>query len=299
MKKIVLIALILCLLFTAGCKNNDSSDTKTGADDGDASTLTMVSAPPNASEEEKLAYLYADAGANLYQIGMMFMDMGMRRCAESTFALALTNVSSMRYAVDCLLEMKGEGPHDDIRLRDWDMIAALGWASPFPYFFEGVIHEAQGEGAAAAECYRKASLNPNLLEDGEQFKVIADLDENALKSLQTSLEELEDTIIDIYGLRYSNIPRDENNFNTDFLREKAMECLEADEEDLLGALGYYLAALQTNPFDGDNYANIIVVCIFICDGEMAAGYLSDGLLADPENVRLAYLQDMVKEALEN
>jgi len=277
-----------------GLIDNINSGIITTGDNGDI----RINVPTNASEEEKLAYAFIELNAGTYQIGLEFDVMGKRCCADSIFAMVLTNVSSMRYAVDSLLEMKGTTPAEDGRLRDWDSIAAMSWTSPFPYLFEGAILEANGDNAGAAECYRKAALNPNLLEDGEQFKDIAGLDKNALERLKTVLEELEDTITAYYGHRFINIPRDEKNFDVEYLRQKAMECLEREEEDLLGALSYYQAALQNNPFDGDNYANLVGVCMYIGDGEILANYLIDGLSVDPENVRLAYLLNMMKEAIE-
>jgi len=293
---VLVVALVVAGVFTNGFGLFGSTGGGT-VTSGDNSNIN-INVPKNGSDEEKLAYGFIELNAGIYQVGLDFTEVGAGHVADGAFSLSLASVSSMRYAVDCLLEMKGTTPTEDGRIRDWDAIAAMNWASPFPYFFEGVICGAQGDTAQEAECYRKATLNPNFTEDYENLKTIAAFDQSALENLKTVLEEIEDKLIDSYGLWFSDIPRDENNFDVEYLRQKAMECLEAEEEDLLGALSYYQAALQLNPLDGDSYANLVVVFIYIDDGEMTINYLNDGLMVDPENVRLAYLQNMIKEALE-
>ena len=270
--------------------NNPNAPTTSNSD-------INMNIPNDASEEELMAYGYIEAAIEFYEAALESEEAGLPQCANSMYAWAASSVCSMRYAVDCLLEMKGTPPpEEDEKLRDWNYIAALGWMSPFPYFFEGVVLEAKGDSAAAAECYRKAALNPNFMEGMEQYNTIKDLDENALNALKTALEELEDKIFEATdGPSFINIPRDENNFDVSYLRDKALECLEAEDEDLLGAFDYYKAALYANPFDGDNYANMAFTALFIDDGGLFLYYLNEGLLVDSDNVRLHYLQDIMKE----
>ena len=79
--------------------------------------------------------------------------------------MAVASICSMRYAVDCLLELGGTPFPDDSRLRDWDEIAALSWATPYPYLFEGFVHDAKGERDAAVSCYKSAYNNANISEE--------------------------------------------------------------------------------------------------------------------------------------
>ena len=291
MKKFI--SLILCVAILLPIVTACSSDNVGGAPSGETSLDVLK----NVSDEELLAYNYIEFTSELWQIGVESDEAGLVYVADSFYGFAGANTCSMRYAVDCLLELKGSPPNEDERLRNWDIIAAIGWASPFPYFFEGVVLDARGDSAGAAECYSKAALNPNFLESMEDFKTIKDLDANALKALKTALDELEDNILESVGeWRFIFIPRDENNFDVDYLREKALACLEAEDEDLFGAYDYYYAALRLNPLDGDSYAHLVIVSLYMNVGEMVADYLGAGLAVDPENVRLNYLQDIVKEA---
>ena len=290
-------------LILSGITQSDRpTQTATGQTDKPTSVATtqtgstLITVPKNASAEEKLAYSYIEYAAEIYGQAIE-SEVSFPYCADAFYAVAAVNVNAMRYAVDCLLELKGISPEEDGRLRDWDTIAALGWISPFPYFFEGVVLDAKGDSSSAAECYRKAALNPNFTDDIENYKTIKDLDEKALKSLKTVLEEQEDKIYEAtYGFSFVFIPRDENNFDIEYLRGKAIACLRAEEVDLFGALDYYLAALQINPFDGDNYANLAIVSLFMEDSDMYSLYIDEGLAIDPDNVRLKFIQDPSEEA---
>ena len=255
-----------------------------------------INVPKSASNEEKLAYNYIEVAAEIYQLGVGYSELGMPAFADNAFSMSGATVSAMRYAVDCLLDMKGSAPAEDGRLRDWDMIAALGWASPYPYFFEGVILEAGGDSAGAEECYRKAALNPNFIEGMDDFKTLAGLDEKALNGLKTTLEEIEDRIFEATnGPQFISIPRDENNFSVEFMREKGMALLEVGNENLQAALPYYQNAVRLNPKDGDNYVNLAIVYLYMDDGESMADCIRDGMDADPDNERLAFLTDKMKE----
>ena len=299
----IIIALVVVLIVVLAGKpggNAGNNGGNVGASSGskgnsNAGGDVKVEVPKNASNEEKLAYNYIEFTMEFWQKGMEYDEAGLSYVADSFFAMAAANTCSMRYAIDCILELKGSPPANDERLRDWEAIAALGWASPFPYFFEGVVLEAKGDGGGANECYRKAALNPNFLEGMENFKTIKDLDEKALKSLKATLEELEDKIFEttVYE-QFIFIPRDENNFSVDYLREKAMACLEAETEDLVGAYDYYLAAVLANPFDGDSYAQLAVVCLYLDKGDLFAGCINAGLAVNPKNERLGFLQDLMR-----
>ena len=291
---VAVVALVVALIVALSGKSGGNGG---GVNASSGSGDVQVNVPKDATDEEKLAYNYIETAAEFFKNAAESDKVGLPHCADGACSVAAVSVCSMRYAVDCLLEMKGVAPAEDGRLRDWDAIAALGWVSPFPYFFEGVVLEAKGDSAGAAECYRKAALNPNFLEGMESNKTIKNLDEKALKGLQATLEELEDKIFAAaYGPCSVNIPRDENNFSVDYLRKKAQACLEAEEEDLFGAYEYFSAALQINPLDGDNYANAAIVALYMDDGDMFLGYLNEGLMVDPNNARLKFLQNTMKEA---
>ena len=268
---------------------------------------TLITVPKNASAEEKLAYSYIETAAEFYEAATE-MEFLFPYCADSFYAIAAVDVCSMRYAVDCLLEIKGTSPAEDDRLRDWDDIAALGWVSSFPYFFEGVVLEARGDTAGASECYRKARLNPYYAEEDEGLKAIKNLDEKALNGLKATLEEIEDMIFEATGgSNLIAIERNENNFDISYLRKKAAECMTSQEaeaeggEEAVGAIdacAYYIAALYADPLDGDNYADLAEWYLRFYGSEMAESFLEAGMSVDPTNTRLASLDKEIKEATE-
>ena len=281
-----------------GDNKGDSTSEHTGEHTGSPTDgVTITDAPESASDEEKLAYECLGAIAAAYQAGMEFEEAGGYYFADGCYALAASGASAMRYATDCLLEIKGVPPVEDGRLRDWNAIAAIGWVSQLPWLYEGVVFEARGDTSGAAECYRKAALNTYYIGELEDWKIIRYLDLDELINLKAELEALEDRIYNTtFGPRFINIPRDENNFDVDFLNQKAKQCLNDDEDDIIGALVYFQAALQINPLDGDNYANTALMYIFLEDSSRYNDLIFSGLAADPENVRLKLLLNTLEEA---
>jgi len=254
-------------------------------------TATMFSAcSKKASPNETIANTFIDSISGLYDKGTEYDNDGLIEVANYLYGTAAADVSSIRYAVDCLLYMKGEGSTlADVvgdRLGDWDKIAALGYASPYPYIFEGITDEADGKTDAANQCYEKAAGNPNMLENSEYLKTITLLDKPALEKLKTKLTALEDKIFAAYTPGDISIPRSENNFSDVWLRAQGRAVLDKNPNDYQPALQYYLAALGVNPYDGDNYAGVAVLYMSVEDSQSAIRYLNDGLFIDPQNKSL-------------
>ena len=278
-----------------------------------SSNETIVNVPDGASADELLAFEYISLFADIYQLGVEYDALALPLCADCAYALSASSISAMRYAIECLLESKGTKPDEDDRLRNWDDIASLGWSSHYPFFFEGIVLEAQGDTAGALECYRKAILNPNYTEEDEDLKAaMQGMDEDALNGLKVALVEIEDIIFEAANEPMMIvIERNEYNFDVVFLHEKAAECMalwEAggdDAPDALDAYAYYLAAIQIDPLDGDNYADLVEWALRVNSVEATIYsidtvyyYYEGGLLVDPGNIRLAALTDEVKEARE-
>jgi len=283
---VLVVALVIALVVTKGFGLLGKQ--------GETGGGTAITVPKDASDEEKLAYSYIELAVEFYE-GAAKIEPGFPYCADSFYSIAAVEVCAMRYAVDCLLELKGTPPAVDGRLRDWDEIAALGWISPSPYFFEGIVLEARGDNAGASECYRKAALNPNYTAEYEVLKAIKSFDDKALNSLKTVLEETEDKIFEAtYGPRIVFIERNENNFDLSYLRKKAAEHMAS--QDAADAYAYYLAALYIDPLDGNCYADLAELGLQYFGAEMADTHLKAGLLVDPTNTRLALLTKEIEEA---
>ena len=255
------------------------------------SMLTMFfsacSANTTNSNGEQVADSYIAAVTFLYDDGVKYDGDGLTNVADYMYGTAAASASSMRYAVDCLLYMKGEGNTlagvVGDRLNDWDEIAALGYASPYPYLFEGIVEETDGKTDAASDCYQKAACNPDLLANSEYLKTLLLLDKPALKRLKAKLTALEDKIFAVYAPAGVSIPRNENNFDAAWLRAQGRDALGNSPEDYEAALAYYLAALSVDPYDGDNYAGCAVLYMYMEDAQTAIRYLNAGLFVDPEN----------------
>ena len=105
-------------------------------------------------------------------------DTGVALQADYFYGMALAPISSLRFCVDNILWLKGEGETvADIvsaaPFGDWDAIVGAGLGSPMPFFFEGLLFTFQGKNDEAAECYKKAEANSNYTE----------MDFNYLKSM--------------------------------------------------------------------------------------------------------------------
>ena len=302
------ILVLVVTLVTTGIFTNGFGlfgGTKGGVSSGD-NDIINIKIPANASEEEKLVYNYIEYSTSYYE-GAVAIQYIYPYCADSFYSMAAVNVCAIRYAVDCLLEIKGVPPAEDGRLRDWDEIATLGWRSPFPWFFEGVVLEARGDTARASECYRKAMLNPDYLKEDEGLKILINLDEKALNDLKVMLEGIEDKIYKAtdHSPLMIAIERNEYNFDISYLRGMANEYMalhETDENDVSGAMdayGYYLAALYNDPLDGDSYADLVEWWLRVCgNDETTTVYLDAGMSVDSTNTRLTSLAKEIKEAVE-
>ena len=179
-------------------ESSSGDDATTNGDNGPADNENSIdiSVPKDASDEELVAYLFIENVISIFDMGHEYANDGLTLVAGLPYGTAAASVSAMRYAVDCLLEIKGAPPAEDGRLSDWDEIAALGWASPYPYFFEGIVINAKEGIEAATPCYEKACRNPAMTEDDAYLIYIISLDADQLQRLRTALTEAEDEIPD-------------------------------------------------------------------------------------------------------
>ena len=265
--------------------------------------------PPNASAEEKIAYSYIEAVVSMCEKGQEFTKARLTTAAELPYGTAAASICAMRYAVDCLLKIKGiDAPKDD-RLCDWDEIASLGWASPYPYLFEGIVTEAGGNKADAMSLYKKAASNSAISEGDAYLGYIMNMPAEKLQTLRTVLTEMEDKIYAASNPMPAAIPRHERNFDPKYLREQAVKTLnipapdeqaetETGSPDTALAMQYYRAAISLEPFNGNNYAALAVLCIEQGDAQSAIGWLNGGLFIDPENKALNSLLQAMKGTLE-
>ncbi|HEX2947116.1 MAG TPA: hypothetical protein VHT96_14310 [Clostridia bacterium] len=252
----------------------------------------------------KIAEAYINGFEKFYTQGNKYLEQGLQLQADYSFGWSAASISSMRYCIDCLLYLKGEGESLEGvvggRLSDWDKIAAMNYTSPYPYFFEGIVFNVQGKDDYARKCYEKALINPAFSDKNDKvLMVLKTLSQKDLKYLKKKLEEVEDKIFKVYEPNTKPYPRCEMNYSDKYLRTLAKEALAASETDYRGALRHYEVALSANPFEGDNYVGCALMHFCLNDIDETYYYVNEGLFVDPEHEGLKKLADILnKEASE-
>lgn len=181
----------------------------------------------------KIIDAYINGFSSMYEQGNEYKELGLQLQADYSYRWAAASTSSMRYCIDCLLYLEGEGDTlEDVvgdRPGNWDEIAAMNFASPYPYFFEGVVYNSKGKNEDAKRCYEKALVNPKFSAENDKSLLILDvLTVSELKSAKKKLMAIEDKIYKVYSPVKSTYPRTHLNYSDKYLRTLAKECLTAN-----------------------------------------------------------------------
>ncbi len=248
----------------------------------------------------KIIDAFIDGFSKLYDQGNEYTELGLQLQADYAYGWAAASVSSMRYCIDCLLYLKGEGDTlEDVvgeRPGNWDEIAEMNFASPYPYFFEGLVYNSQGKNEDAEKCYQKALVNPKFSAENDKSLLILDiLSVSELKSVKKKLTMLEDKIYEVYSPIKSTYPRSHLNYSDKYLRTLAKECLTVNENDYRGALRHYEAALAVNPFEGDNFVGCALMHMYLGDIDQTFFYVNEGLFVDPEHEGLNKIAELLNQ----
>lgn len=157
-KKYATICLCLVLVISAtGCG-------KKGVTDSNAGNASNVSAPVspesitdyNALLEE--ADMFITSGQQAENLGQMILG-------EYYYGLAQADISSLRFAIDYILWLKGEGESlsevvDTAPFASWEEIAAVSPSSPAVEYFEGLLYHIQGKSEEEQACLDNLKGNP-------------------------------------------------------------------------------------------------------------------------------------------
>jgi tetratricopeptide (TPR) repeat protein len=248
----------------------------------------------------KIIDAYIDGFSSMYEQGNEYTDLGLQLQADYAYGWAAASVSSMRYCVDCLLYLEGEGDSlEDLvgeRLGNWDEIAAQNYASPYPYFFEGLVYNSQGKNEDAKICYEKALVNPKFSAENDESLLILDiLTVRELKSVKKKLTGLEDRIYEVYSPVRPTYPPSHLNYSDKYHRTLAKERLTAFEDDYRGALRHYEVALSVNPFEGDNFVGCALMHMYLGDIDETFFYVNEGLYVDPDHEGLNRIAELLNE----
>ena len=242
---------------------------------------------------------FKEAMFEIKRMGDDYTENGMKLQAQHYYSMAGSSVSAMRLAVDHILDMKGESKYlDDVAdaedtnvtakpiYKDWESIAAISPASPYPYYFEGLIYHIQGNESKAKEAYKNALINPLFSENSAAFYYLNELSIEELSKMRDDLAVIESGLYAIFSPRPYGLERHPMNFNDEYLRAKAKDVLEKEPNEYTEALRYYTAALRVNPFDAKNYASCALISIFNNDVDAAITCVNEGLWVDENNKEL-------------
>lgn len=182
--------------------------------------------------------------------------------------------------------------------KDWESIAAISPASPYPYYFEGLIYHIQGNEEKAKEAYQNALINPLFSENSAAFYYLNELSIDELSKMRDELAVIESDLYAIFTPRPYGLERHPMNYNDEYLRAKAKDVLEKEANVYTEALRYYTAALRVNPFEAKNYACCALISIFNNDVDAAIICVNEGLWVDESNKELNQIAAWLTQNLE-
>ena len=227
---------------------------------------------------------YVSTMEQLKKKGDGYVSNGMKLQAQYCYGVAGSSISALRFAVDNILCLKGEGKTLSEVVGEaygnWDTIASLSYASPYPYYFEGLVYQIQGKEEDAKKCYTNAIMNPSFPQKGVSFYYLNDLSVKELYILKEELVTLERNIYTEYTPDGGSCKRDPMNFSDEYLRALAKEALEQNPADFEEARQYYITALKVNPFEPKNFTSLALYAIYMEDMDSAVYYTNEGLWID-------------------
>ena len=233
---------------------------------------------------------YISTMEQLKEKGDGYVSNGMKLQAQYCYGIAGSSISAFRFAVDNILCLKEEGKTLSEVVGEaygnWDAIASISYASPYPSYFEGLVYQIQGKEEDAKTCYTNAIMNPSFPKQGVSFYYLNDLSVKELTILKEELVTLERSIYKEYKPDEGTCKRDPMNFNDEYLRALAKEALEQNPADYEAAHQYYTIALKVNPFEPKNFSCLALYAIYMEDMDNAVYYTNEGLWIDEKDEAL-------------
>jgi len=228
--------------------------------------------------------------------GDQTQDAGTYYLSVYYYANAGAGVSSFRYAIETILWLKGEGETLDALAADspytgWNEIAAIGFNSPYPYYFEGLVSEIQGMVEQAGNLYANAAIMTLFPEEGLDFFYLKNMEVEALYELRDTARTLEEKIYARYTPETFDYPRDFATFDDAYMRICAQDSL--SREDYRTAYTEARIALQNNPLDVNNFRAAALCAGFAGDLPAAGRMVDEGLLLFPEDEGLTAVYNTI------
>lgn len=272
----MIIIIALCLLLFAGCSSPQESKK-------DEEGLT----------KEELYKLCDRAISYGKKTSKLLMD----ETSAYFFGFAGAAISSMRLAVERTLWLKGEGENfaalsEGSRYTDWDTIAEINFASPYPYYFEGLIYDFQGKTEEAGTCYGYAASMDNFPDKGLNFYYLRNMDVSELYALRDELRAREDKIYELWTPDFHGYERSVYNAFPDYMYNDAIERMDAEDYD--GAVDTMRIVLRENPKVESFWGAAVIAALYADQPYQAALWLEEGLKYFPKSEKL----DTLKKSLE-
>ena len=296
MPKKILAALLALLMAATLC----------GCDLLDALLGSGVSGPDDVSDDPAVgdgssyaAFIAVMRDVKTY--GDRMAQAGLTAHSEYYYSFAGASVSALRYAVEYILWLKGEG--DSLasftagsRYTGWETIAEINYASPYPSYFEGLLLEVQGKTDECIDPYAAAAIMPLFPEEGLDFYYLKKMDVPALYELRDTLRQLEDQIYGAYTPALTGHAWDRLAFDAGYLVGQSAAGIRAQE--YASAFWYARQALPADPSDVTVWQNAAACALYAQEFERAGAYLDEGLTAFPEDEDLLRLKQMFIRAVE-
>ena len=205
------------------------------------------------------------------------------RQAVFYYSVAAAHVSALRYTVDNILWLKGEGNTvselSGDRLDNWTEIAALNYASAYAEYCQYLLLRMQAKDAEANIHYERAKKNPDCPAEDAFYdwkqKSVQDL-----YGLKKELEAMEDEIFRCYAPNTKPLESITGaEFTLDYHLQLAQLALELGNPAV--ALEAAENGIAVNPFSGRGYALAAMCALAMDDTDLMTDYLNEGFFNEP------------------
>ena len=272
MKKALAIALCLSVLTLAGCDSIKLPDGRSGGS--------------SANDLIKIADVCIAEGQR-------FQNLLMDETAAYFYGFAGSAVGSMRLAVERILWLKGEGDSFEVltegsRYTDWDTLGELCFASPYPYYFEGLVYDVQGMEDEANEAYSRAAIMTNFPDEGLDFYYLKDMSVSDLYALRDRLRTTENGIYEDYTPVIYGYERTVYASSAEYLLLDAYELLEQESYEAAMIPARY--GVRQNPKIEEGWVVAVTAAMYADKPYQATKWLEEGLKYFPESEGLGVLR---------
>lgn len=272
-KRILTLLLALLLVLSLGACKNPNQDDPPNGDDPPSGDRAVVADFDGLKAEIDFLIEKGDERANA-----MF-----DRQAVFYYSVAAAHITALRYMVDNILWLKGEGNTvADIsgdRLHNWTEIAALNYASAYSEYCQYLLLRMQDKSSEANAHYERAKKNPDCPAEDAFYdwkqKSVQDL-----YKLKDELEAMEDEIFGCYAPNTN--PLESINgaeFTLDYHLYLAQLALELGNPTV--ALEAAENGIAVDPFSGRGYAVASMCALEMGDTDLMVDYLNEGFFNEP------------------